>query len=174
MKFKIGDGGINLNELLSISGIMYSLLDKANHVKVESHLDPPPILASLSVPHTQFIYCKIIEISRKCIKGKHSSNNLWISILCWSSITSLQPSIVSGIWEERWSEFFSPHHVLCLFWILYLVLPSLNFIIHGTCKYHNYTISHNHLKWTTKRYLFPNTFIYWELTNYQSFIVIWS
>jgi hypothetical protein len=46
--------------LLLVSRIIYSLLNRANHVKVEAHLAPPP-LTSLSIPHTQSIYWKIIE-----------------------------------------------------------------------------------------------------------------
>ena len=31
-----------LNELLFVSRIYYSLLNRANHVKLEAHMDPPP------------------------------------------------------------------------------------------------------------------------------------
>ena len=50
-----------LNEFLFVSRIdVYSLLKRANHMKVESHLALPP-LASLSIPHTQYMYYRIIE-----------------------------------------------------------------------------------------------------------------
>jgi hypothetical protein len=39
---KIGDDGVTLNELLLVSRIIYSLLNKVNHVKVEYHMAPPP------------------------------------------------------------------------------------------------------------------------------------
>lgn len=48
-KVKIGDDGIDLNELLFISRIKYSLPNKANHVKVEDHIPPRPP-TSLSIP----------------------------------------------------------------------------------------------------------------------------
>ena len=34
--------GIKMNELLLISRIIYPLLNKANHIKVEAHIPPPP------------------------------------------------------------------------------------------------------------------------------------
>jgi hypothetical protein len=42
--------GINMNELLSVSRIIYPLLNKANHMKVEAHLVPFLALTSLSIP----------------------------------------------------------------------------------------------------------------------------
>jgi len=54
-----------MNELLLVSRIIYSLLNRANHVKVEAHLAPPS-LASLSIPHTQ----SCITSSKTRIKGK--------------------------------------------------------------------------------------------------------
>ena len=33
--------GIKMKEILLISRIIYPLLNKANHVKVEAHMDPP-------------------------------------------------------------------------------------------------------------------------------------
>jgi hypothetical protein len=46
----IYDDGIKMNELLLVSRIIYSLLNKANHVKVEAHMAPPLPLTSLSIP----------------------------------------------------------------------------------------------------------------------------
>jgi hypothetical protein len=40
-----------MNELLLVSRIIYSLLNKANHVKVEAHMHPSPPLTSLSISH---------------------------------------------------------------------------------------------------------------------------
>ena len=37
----IYDDCIKLNELLLVSKIIYSLLNKANHVNVEDHIAPP-------------------------------------------------------------------------------------------------------------------------------------
>jgi hypothetical protein len=42
--------GIKMNELLLVSRIIYPLLNKANHLKVESHIAPPLPLTSLSIP----------------------------------------------------------------------------------------------------------------------------
>jgi hypothetical protein len=42
IKVKIGDDGINQNDFLLVSKIIYSLLNKANHVKVEAHMAPLP------------------------------------------------------------------------------------------------------------------------------------
>jgi hypothetical protein len=58
----IYDDGINMNQLLLVSRIIYSLLNKANHVKVEAHMAPPLPLTSLSV--TQYPIYKI-ENKRK-------------------------------------------------------------------------------------------------------------
>jgi hypothetical protein len=44
------DHGIKMNELLLVSRIIYPLLNKANHVKVEAHMSPPLPLTSLSFP----------------------------------------------------------------------------------------------------------------------------
>ena len=49
----IYDDGINMNRILFISRIIYSLLNKANHVKVEDHMTYPLHLTSLSITHTQ-------------------------------------------------------------------------------------------------------------------------
>ena len=46
----IYDVGIKMNEILFFSRIIYSLLSKANHVKVEPHMAPPLPLTSLSIP----------------------------------------------------------------------------------------------------------------------------
>jgi hypothetical protein len=46
----IYNDGIKMNELLLVSRIIYSLLNKANHVKVEAHMAPPLPLTSLSIP----------------------------------------------------------------------------------------------------------------------------
>jgi hypothetical protein len=49
-----------LNEILLVSRIIFSLLNGANHVKIEDNSRfPPP--TSLSIPHAQSIYWKIIE-----------------------------------------------------------------------------------------------------------------
>jgi hypothetical protein len=42
--------GIKMNELLLVSRIIYPLLNKANHMKVEAHMAPPLPLTSLSIP----------------------------------------------------------------------------------------------------------------------------
>jgi hypothetical protein len=42
--------GIKMNDLLLVSRIIYPLLNKANHMKVESHMAPPLPLKSLSIP----------------------------------------------------------------------------------------------------------------------------
>ena len=41
-----------LNELLLVSRISYSLLNRANHMKVEAHMAPPPTPPSSH--HSQF------------------------------------------------------------------------------------------------------------------------
>jgi len=53
------------NENLLVSKTIYSLLNRANNVKVEARLAPPP-LASLSILHTQ----SCITGRKKRIKGK--------------------------------------------------------------------------------------------------------
>ena len=54
--------GIKMKELLLVSRIIYPLLNKANHVKVESHMAPPLPLTSLSIdPQTQSLKYKIIK-----------------------------------------------------------------------------------------------------------------
>ena len=45
----IYDDGIKLNELLLVSRITCSLLNKDNHVKVDTHMAPPVPFTSLSV-----------------------------------------------------------------------------------------------------------------------------
>jgi hypothetical protein len=42
--------GIKMNELILVSRIIYPLLNKANHMKVEAHMAPPLPLTSLSIP----------------------------------------------------------------------------------------------------------------------------
>jgi hypothetical protein len=39
-----------MNEILLVSRIIYPLLNKAKHVKVEAHMAPPLPLTSLSIP----------------------------------------------------------------------------------------------------------------------------
>ena len=54
--------GIKMKELLSVSRIIYPLLNKANHVKLEAHMAPPsPSHHSQVIPKTQSIKYKIIE-----------------------------------------------------------------------------------------------------------------
>ena len=55
---------INMNELLLVSRIIYPLLNKANHVKVESHMAPPLSLTSLSI--SQYSIYKIENNRKKC------------------------------------------------------------------------------------------------------------
>jgi hypothetical protein len=55
--------GIKIKELLLVTRIIYSLLKKANHVKVESHMAPPLPLTSLSIDPQNPIYK--IEINQK-------------------------------------------------------------------------------------------------------------
>lgn len=51
----IYDDGIKLNELLFVSRIIYSPLNKANHMKVEAHMAPPlpltPFYIFQSIPN---------------------------------------------------------------------------------------------------------------------------
>jgi hypothetical protein len=54
---------IKMKEILLVSRIMYPLLNKANHVKVEVHMAPPPSHHSQLIPKTQSIKYKIIERS---------------------------------------------------------------------------------------------------------------
>ena len=49
--------GIKMNEFLLVSRIIYPLLNKANCVKIESHMAPPLLLTSLSI--TQYPIYKI-------------------------------------------------------------------------------------------------------------------
>jgi hypothetical protein len=42
--------GTQMNELLLVSRMIFPLLNKANHLKVESHMAPPLPLTSLSIP----------------------------------------------------------------------------------------------------------------------------
>jgi len=42
--------GIKMNKLHLVSRIIYPLLNKEKHVKVESHIAPPLLLTSLSIP----------------------------------------------------------------------------------------------------------------------------
>jgi hypothetical protein len=46
----IYDDGIKMNDLLLVSRIIYFVLKKANHVKVEALMFPPLPLTSLSIP----------------------------------------------------------------------------------------------------------------------------
>ena len=55
--------GIKMNELILVSRIIYPLLNKANHVKVEAHMSPPLPLSSLSIDPQCPIYN--IENNRK-------------------------------------------------------------------------------------------------------------
>jgi hypothetical protein len=48
--------GIKMKELLLVSRIIYPLLNKANHVKVEAHMAPPLPLTSLSIDPQNPIY----------------------------------------------------------------------------------------------------------------------
>jgi hypothetical protein len=48
--------GIKMKELLFVSRIIYPLLNKANHVKVEAHMAPPFPLTSLSIDPQNPIY----------------------------------------------------------------------------------------------------------------------
>jgi hypothetical protein len=48
--------GIKMKEILLVSRIIYPLLNKANHVKVEDHMDPPLPLISLSIDTQNPIY----------------------------------------------------------------------------------------------------------------------
>ena len=48
--------GIKMKELLLVSITIYPLLNKANHVKVESHMSPPLPLTSLSIDPQNPIY----------------------------------------------------------------------------------------------------------------------
>ena len=45
----IYNDGIKLNELLLVSRLIYSLLNKSNHVKVEYHMAPSLPLTSLLI-----------------------------------------------------------------------------------------------------------------------------
>ena len=56
-----------MNELLLVSGIIYYLLKKANHMKVEAHMAPPLPLTSLSIPQYP-----IYKIENK--QKKHSNH----------------------------------------------------------------------------------------------------
>jgi hypothetical protein len=60
--------GIKMKELLLVSRIIYPLLNKANHVKVEAHMATPLPLTSLSIDPQKLIYK--IENNRK----KHPIN----------------------------------------------------------------------------------------------------
>jgi hypothetical protein len=48
--------GIKMKELPLVSRIIYPLLNKANHVKVEAHMAPPLPLTSLSIDPQNPIY----------------------------------------------------------------------------------------------------------------------
>jgi hypothetical protein len=58
--------GIKMNEILLVSRIIYPLLNKANHVKLEAHTVPPLPLTSLSIPQ-----CQIYKIENN--QKKHSN-----------------------------------------------------------------------------------------------------
>lgn len=64
----IYDDGRNFNELLFISRIIYSLLNKVDHVMVEAHMAPPFPLTSLSIPNQNPIY--LIENNQKKLNSK--------------------------------------------------------------------------------------------------------
>jgi hypothetical protein len=57
--------GIKMKELLLVSRTIYPLLNKANHVKVESHMAPPLPLTSLSIDPQNKIY-KIEKNRKQC------------------------------------------------------------------------------------------------------------
>ena len=60
--------------LLLVSRIIYPLLNKANHVKVESHMAPPlpsPSHHSQLIPKVQSIKYKIIESNVLFIRFMH-------------------------------------------------------------------------------------------------------
>jgi hypothetical protein len=48
--------GIKMKELFLVSRIIYPLLNKANHMKVEAHMAPPLPLTSLSIDPQNPIY----------------------------------------------------------------------------------------------------------------------
>jgi hypothetical protein len=48
--------GIKMKELLFVSRIIYPLLNKAKHMKVEAHMAPPLPLTSLSIDPQNPIY----------------------------------------------------------------------------------------------------------------------
>ena len=68
--------GIKMKELLLVSRIIHPLLNKANHMKVEAHMAPPPSPTpkSLSIPHTQSIYYNIFERNTVTFKHKRYQN----------------------------------------------------------------------------------------------------
>jgi hypothetical protein len=70
-KIKIGNNideilydhdGIKMKEILLVSRIIYPILNKANHMRVDSHMAPPSSSHhSELIPKTQSIKYKIIE-----------------------------------------------------------------------------------------------------------------
>ena len=48
--------GTQMNELLLVSRMIFPLLNKANHLKVEAHMAPPLPLTSLSIDPQNLIY----------------------------------------------------------------------------------------------------------------------
>ena len=54
---------IKMNEILLVSRIIYPLMNKANHVKVQAHMDPPLPLTSLSI--SQYPIYKIENIRKQ-------------------------------------------------------------------------------------------------------------
>ena len=64
--------GIKMKELLLVSILIYPLLNKAKHVKVEAHMAPPlPSHQSQLIPKTQSIKYKIIESNVLFIRFMH-------------------------------------------------------------------------------------------------------
>jgi hypothetical protein len=57
--------GIKMKELLLVSRIIYPLLNKANHMKVEAHISSPLPLTSLSIDPQNPIY-KIENNRKQC------------------------------------------------------------------------------------------------------------
>ena len=55
----IYDDGVKLNELLLVSRLIYSILSRANHMKVEAHMSHPVPLTSLSTSRPILNLCNI-------------------------------------------------------------------------------------------------------------------
>ena len=63
--------GIKMKDILLVSRILYPLLNKANHVKLESHMAPPLPLTSLSIDPQYPIY-KIENNRKQCPSKIHA------------------------------------------------------------------------------------------------------